>query len=96
MKSKTGLPLLLALVFLAGCAQHYVVKLGGGREVTTVGKPKLKGGAYVCKDDHGRQFTIPSSRVREIAPASVAAEDKKQFAPPKPTKPKHWYFLWLA
>ncbi len=96
MKSKTGLPLLLALVFLAGCARHYVVTLGYGREITTHGKPKLVNGSYVCKDAQGREFLISATRVREIAPASVAAEEKKQFAPPKPSKPKHWYFLWLA
>jgi len=71
--------LLMGLSLLCGCAHHYVVTLDNGRRITTSSKPKLKGERYVFKDAAGNQGYIPASRVREIAPASMANDDKPVF-----------------
>ena len=89
--------LLLSLTLLTGCAQHYVLKLNNGSEITTASKPRLKEGNYHYKDAKGEPHVIAAGRVRELAPASVAKRESK----PKPVKggpPKKrkWYFLWLA
>jgi hypothetical protein len=88
-------PILLAATLLCGCAHQYVMKLSNGVEVTTNSKPKLKGVHYCYKDAQGRDVYVPQSRVLQIEPASMAAEEKK-FEAPKVKKPKHWWQFWRS
>ncbi len=71
----------IGLIGLCGCANHYVMKLNNGLQVTTASKPKLKGGYYYFKDASGRENYIPQTRVREIEPASMAKEENPIFKP---------------
>jgi Bacterial protein of unknown function (DUF903) len=87
---------LIGLLGLCGCAHQYVMKLNNGTEIVTPSKPKLKGSAYHFKDANGKERVVSAGRVREVEPASMAREEKKAMMPHPPTKPKHWYFLWLA
>lgn len=73
--------LLLAVLGLTGCARSYVITLNNGSRITSHGKPKLQGGAYFYKDTEGKPASVPAGRVREIAPASMAAPEGKQFIP---------------
>jgi hypothetical protein len=66
---------------LCGCASQYVVTLNNGTRITTASKPKLKDGAYYFKDAAGRQAFVSAMRVREIAPASMAAQETQRFKP---------------
>jgi len=94
---KAALLVLIALIALTGCAHHYVMRLTNGGEITTASKPKLKDGIYYFKDAKGEEHVVAAARVREIAPASVAAkEDKAQPVKLKLEKKRKWYFLWLA
>ena len=86
------LPLVLSLVALCGCAHEYVMKLNNGMQLTSPHKPKLEGSNYHFKDAQGRDNYIPQSRVVEIAPASMVAEEN-QFTPSKP-ETKHWWQFW--
>ncbi len=85
-------PLAASLVVLCGCAHTYVMKLSNGVQITTPHKPKLRGSDYYYKDALGRENKIAQSRVVEIAPASMVAEENK-FTPANP-KPKHWWQFW--
>jgi hypothetical protein len=90
--------LLVGLIVLTGCAQHYVLRLNNGTKIVTASKPKLKDGVYEFKDAQGEEHLVPVGRVREVAPASIAhREDKPKpmKVEPPPTK-KHWYLLWLG
>lgn len=80
-----SLTLILLPLLLAGCARHYVMTLNNGARITAVGKPQLQGGAYVFKDVHGRQATLPAGRVSEIAPASMVKKESGVFVP-KPSR----------
>ena len=94
---KAALPLLIGLIALTGCAHRYVMKLNNGMEITTASKPKLKEGVYQFKDAKGEEHFVPLTRVREVAPASMAErEDKPQpiIAEP-PLKKRKWFLLWL-
>ena len=52
---------------------------------------------YYFKDAKGEEHSVAAGRVREIAPASVAAkENKPQPLKSEPTKKRKWYLLWLA
>jgi len=95
---KAVLPLLAGLIALTGCAHHYVMKLNNGMEITTASKPKLKEGVYQFKDAKGEEHYVPVTRVREVAPASMAArEDKPQSMKVGPSQKKRkWYLLWLG
>jgi hypothetical protein len=95
--NKAVFPLLIGLIVLTGCAHHYVMKLSNGAQITTASKPKLKEGTYYFKDAKGEEHAVAAARVREIAPASVA-EQEKQPKPIKsdPQKKRKWYLLWLA
>jgi len=73
------LMLLTSLSVLCGCAHNYVITLDNGRRITTASKPKLKGEKYVFKDGAGGQGSVSAGRVREIAPASMANDDKPKF-----------------
>ncbi len=89
-----GISLLAGLFLLTGCANHYVLTLNNGAQITSMGKPKMVNGAYVFKDPAGKEYTVPEGRVREVAPASMV--DKPATPNTKPIEKKHWYFLWLA
>jgi hypothetical protein len=87
------IPFLLAFVLLSGCAHQYVIKTSTGLQMTTVGKPKLKGSNYYYKDAAGNEHSISRGSVAEIEPVSMAQEEAKnnQFTPAKPPA-KHWYW----
>ena len=94
---RASLPLLIGLIALSGCARHYVIKLDSGAQITTSTKPKLNEDTYHFRDATGEEHLLPSFRVREIAPASMAERENK----PQPLKArvqkKHkWYLLWLG
>lgn len=77
---------LAAAALLSGCARSYVMRMQNGTKITTSNKPKLDKGYYVFKDISGRKVQIPAGRVREIEPASMAAEEKSQFSLSTPKK----------
>jgi len=87
-------PVLLVVVLLSGCANHYVMKLNNGAEITTSTKPTLSNGAWHFKDSSGQEQYVPAGRVHEIAPSSMM--DKPPKSRSKPEQKKHWYYLWLA
>jgi len=89
------LPLLAGLLVLTGCASHYVITLTNGAALTTTSKPQLREGAYHFKDAKGQESAVSAGRVREIAPASMAAEESQPKSSLKLRKRK-WYLLWLA
>jgi hypothetical protein len=92
-----SLPLIIGLVVLSGCASHYVIRLDNNSEITTATKPKLKDQVYYFKDIKGEQQSVPKFRVRELAPARMAArEDKPQHVQVQQKKKHKWYLLWLA
>ena len=66
------LGMMLGVALLAGCASHYVITLTNGYRIVAAGKPKLDAEhlAFVFKDLDDRTNSIPSVRVRAIAPAS--------------------------
>ena len=70
-----ALLLLLSVGVMSGCAQHYTITLNTGGQITTHGKPRLDHGYYYYKDAQGRKAFVPSGRVREIAPTSMAKEE---------------------
>jgi len=82
----------LGLIVLCGCSQTYVMKLSNGSQITTPGKPKLKGGYYQYKDAKGNENYVSQSRVLVIQPQSMAEEENK-FTPAKPKKDP-WYKFW--
>jgi hypothetical protein len=65
--------LLLSLVLCAGCTRRYMITLNNGNQISTHGKPKLRDGVYYFKDIKDQETSVPSFRVREIAPASGSA-----------------------
>ncbi len=73
--------MLVLLGLTAGCARHYVIRLNNGVQVTTTSKPKLKNGTYYFKDARGKTQAIAAGRVSEVAPASMAREEKSPFKP---------------
>jgi hypothetical protein len=92
-----SLPLIIGLVVLSGCASHYVIRLDNNSEITTATKPKLRDQVYYFKDAKGQEQAVPKFRVRELAPAPMAArEDKPQHVQVQQKKKRKWYLLWLA
>lgn len=75
------LTLTVYIGLLAGCARHYNLTLTNGSVITTACKPRLENGSYHFKDASGKVISIPSSRVREIAPTSMSKEPKATFNP---------------
>ena len=78
---KLVVPLLACALLLCGCARHWVMKLNNGIQITTVGKPKLKGNSYYYKDATGKVREVSQGRVAEIEPQSMAKREKGQFIP---------------
>lgn len=69
------LPVLACLLMMSGCARTYVLTLSNGDRIRTVGKPRLDKGFFYFKDASGRENTVFSGRVTEVAPASMASPD---------------------
>ena len=67
--------LVLSLILLCGCSHSYVITLNNGTRLVTASKPRLQRGAYVYKDAKGERCFVSEGRVREVAPASMAAVD---------------------
>jgi hypothetical protein len=82
--NRLALFLLICLAALTGCARQYVIKKSNGMRITTASKPKLKNGFYTFKDAAGNENRVSQNQVLEIEPASMAAEEKTRFTPPKP------------
>ena len=61
-------------ILLAGCTPRYVITLHGGDQISTRGKPKREGGYFLFTDIRGQSGSVPVSRVREVAPASMASK----------------------
>ena len=59
---------LVAMVFLAGCASEYIISTKTGVMIPTQGKPSLdsKTGMYTYKDQEGRKSTINKDEVNQI------------------------------
>ena len=74
MKSKLfhGALLVLALLFVSGCARYYNVTMSSGHVITAKGKPHYDkpNGVFVFKDVKGQERRIPAGSVSQIAPAS--------------------------
>ena len=68
--------MLLGALLLTGCTNHYVITLNSGAHITTVGKPRLDGGAYFFKDAKGQPDSVFAGSVREIAPASMSKKSE--------------------
>ena len=96
IKLELTLTLLVSLAALCGCAHHYLMKLSDGDQTVSVSKPKLQGTNYHFTGTDGVGYAIPRSRVVKIKTISVEEPVKRPSSQPKPNKPKHWYFLWLA
>jgi len=94
---KTTLLILIGMIALTGCAHHYVIRLSNGTEITTATKLQLREGVYQFKDAKGEEHFVPLTRVREVAPASMAQkEDRPQpLKVESPPKKRKWYLLWL-
>ena len=73
-----------------------VMKLSNGDRILSLSKPRLQGTSYHFTDGEGVEYVLPQSRVVKIETVSVVKQEEKPLSPPKPKKPKHWYFLWLA
>src|SRR5271168_3481830 len=88
--------LLAGLAGLCGCAHEYLMKLSDGDQIISYSKPELQGSGYHFRDSAGIEYVMPKDRVVKIQAVSVVKEEQKPPAPARPTKPRHWYFLWLA
>jgi uncharacterized lipoprotein YajG len=77
--SKPLLTILAGLLLLAGCAQHYVIVQNDFTQISASTKPKLKDGYYYYKDAQGKDASISSGRVREVAPASMVTDPTAGF-----------------
>ena len=87
---------LVPLVGLSGCTHQYLLKLTDGDQIISYSKPKLQDDAYHFTDEARTEYVMPKSRVVKIQSVSVVKQEQKPWAPAKPKKPKHWYYLWLA
>lgn len=76
---KLSLLAVAGLLLLSGCASHYVIILNNGERIMTKGKPKLVKNYFVYKDASGHYADpIPSGRVQEVSPASMATPSASQ------------------
>ena len=77
---------LTGATLLTGCARQYTMTLENGTRMTVIGKPKAVGGCYVAKDALGQPVSIPMTRVREIAPTSMASPANSSGFSARPVK----------
>lgn len=63
-------------LFTAGCARNYNVTMGGGRVITSRGKPHYDkvNSVFIFKDVSGQERRVPAGSVTSVAPASDKAE----------------------
>lgn len=68
--------LLLGLIAGTGCARRYMITLSRGTAIMAKGKPRYDktNDCYTFTDVRGERQSIPSSRIREIAPASMSSQ----------------------
>jgi hypothetical protein len=72
--------LLLVALVCAGCSTRYSIILNNGDVITSRGKPQYnEKGYYLYKDMDGQTNVIFASRVREVAPSSMADKGGTQF-----------------
>jgi hypothetical protein len=73
--------LLLVAAVCAGCATRYSLVLNNGEVLTSHGKPTFDAqqGRYFYKDVSGKTASVPASKVREVAPASMVKKEGTQF-----------------
>jgi hypothetical protein len=93
---KLALTLLVTQAVLCGCAHQYLMEFKNGDKFISFSKPKLQEASYHFTDEAGVHYVVPKDRVVKIKNVWLVREEAKPAAPAKPTKPKHWYFLWLA
>lgn len=69
--------MLLAVVFLAGCATQYDIVLNNGSTLVAHGKPKHDevNQIYIYKNDMGQKLFVGDFKVKLIQPSSFR-EDK--------------------
>jgi hypothetical protein len=91
-----ALTLLVSVVVLCGCAHHYLMNLRDGNQIISTSKPKPQGTNYHFTGRDGVGHVIPRIRVAKIKTLSAETQEQRPPPSPKPNKPKHWYFLWLA
>jgi hypothetical protein len=79
---KKILPVLLLIAAVcAGCVTRYSLTMTNGEVVTARGKPTYNAekGGYYYKDANGKLSFVFASKVREVAPASMAGKGNSQF-----------------
>lgn len=63
----------MVCLLLTGCARTYIITLNTGERIQTKGKPRLVHDRFYYKNASGQTAEpIPSGRVIEVAPASMA------------------------
>ena len=74
----TALFLLLVLAVCAGCATQYNMTLTNGDIIIARGKPHLNAdkNMWIFKDASGQTNFIPAANVSQVAPSSMANDDK--------------------
>jgi hypothetical protein len=81
-------PFIYSLAFAAllttGCSHQYVVRMTNGSRITTSSKPKLDRGYYTFKDAKGNQQRVQAGRIKEIAPADMATDERSKFKTASP------------
>lgn len=73
--------LLLIAAICTGCTTRYSLILTNGDVITSMGKPKFdeQKGYYLYKDADGQTNIVFASKVREVAPSSMADKGGTQF-----------------
>jgi ABC-type Fe3+-hydroxamate transport system substrate-binding protein len=63
------LSILLLVLLLVGCAQHYNITLSNNNVLTSTGKPRYNrtNETYEFKDSFGKTTSIPAFKIKEIA-----------------------------
>jgi hypothetical protein len=73
--------LLLSAAVCAGCVTRYSLVMNNGEVLTARGRPTYSAeqGRYFYKDANGKPASVPASKVREVAPASMVKKEGTQF-----------------